>query len=38
MNIQAGLTNLRIDGVVRQDGAGTADGRCVVYGAAVRIP
>lgn len=38
MNMQSGLTNLRIEGVVRQDGAGTADGRCVVYGAAVRIP
>jgi hypothetical protein len=37
-NVQAGLTNLQINGVVRQDGAGTADGRCVVYGAVVRMP
>jgi hypothetical protein len=37
-NIQAGLTNLQVDGVVRQDGVGTADGRCVVYGGAVRLP
>jgi hypothetical protein len=38
LNMQSGLTNLRIEGVVRQDGQGTADGRCVVYGAAVRLP
>ena len=37
-NLQAGLTNLQINGVVRQDGVGTADGRCVIYGSAVRIP
>jgi hypothetical protein len=38
LNVQSGLTNLRLEGVVRQDGQGTADGRCVVYGAAVRLP
>jgi hypothetical protein len=37
-NIQSGLTNLQINGVVRQDGTGTADGRCVVYGGAIRLP
>jgi hypothetical protein len=37
-NLQSGLTNLQINGVVRQDGAGTADGRCVVYGSALRVP
>ena len=37
-NLQSGLSNLQINGVVRQDGAGTADGRCVVYGSAVRLP
>ena len=30
--------NLLVNGVVRQDGTGTADGRCVVYGSAVRVP
>ena len=37
-NLQNGFVNLHIEGVVRQDGAGTADGRCVIYGSAVRIP
>ena len=37
-NLQVGLTNLQVNGVVRQDGTGTADGRCVVYGSAVRVP
>jgi hypothetical protein len=37
-NLQNGLTNLQINGVVRQDGVGTADGRCVVYGSALRVP
>jgi hypothetical protein len=32
------LTNVQINGVVRQDGVGTADGRCVVYGGAIRLP
>jgi hypothetical protein len=37
-NLQNGLINLQINGVVRQDGVNTADGRCVVYGSALRIP
>jgi hypothetical protein len=37
LHAQRGLTNLLIEGVVRQDGAGTADAKCLVYGVVTRV-
>lgn len=37
LHAQRGLTNLLVEGVVRQDGAGTADAKCLVYGVTFRV-
>jgi hypothetical protein len=37
LHAQRGLTNLLVEGVVRQDGANTADAKCLVYGVAFRV-
>jgi len=37
MHFQKDNVNLFVDGVVRQDGRGTADANCLVYGAALRV-
>jgi hypothetical protein len=37
LHAQRGLTNLLVEGVVRQDGAGTPDAKCLVYGVTFRV-
>ena len=36
LHAQRGLTNMLVEGVVREDGAGTGDAKCLVYGATFR--